>query len=102
MTTPVSDVSVLIIGGGPVGLALALDLDHMATASRVVEQDPMTAMELHAKAGTLNERTVEFCRRWGLVDAIAATFPDHLARDTVFCTALDGLLVGRAKSPSAR
>jgi 2-polyprenyl-6-methoxyphenol hydroxylase-like FAD-dependent oxidoreductase len=96
------DVPVLIVGGGPVGLCLALDLDHCGTESLVVEIDPGTATVLLAKAGTLNERTIEFCRRWGLVEEIAASFPDDLARDTVFCTKLDGFAIGRAKSPSAK
>ena len=96
------DTAVLIVGGGPVGLALALDLNHQGTACFVAEQDAGTALIVQAKAGTHNERTMEFCRRWGLIDEIAASYPDDEARDTVYCTAIDGHFIGRSKVASAR
>lgn len=99
----VIETPVLIVGGGPIGLALALDLAWHGTESLVVEQDPTTAAVLLAKAGTLNERTLEFCRRWGVAEAIAnCGFPDDLPRDTLYVTALDGFLVGRDPLPSTR
>ena len=98
---PVSlEVPVLIAGGGPVGLALALDLNFMGTASLVAEQDAGTALVMLAKAGTENERTMEFCRRWGLVDEIAKGFPDDHPRDNVYCTSLTSHLIGRSEVPS--
>ncbi len=96
------EIPVLIAGGGPVGLALGLDLNHQRTPCLVVEQDTGTALIPQAKAGTHNERSMEFCRRWGLIDQIAAAYPDDEARDTVYCTALDGHYIGRSKVPSAR
>ena len=96
------ETPVLIVGGGPVGLALALDLNHMGIGSTVVEQDAGTATVLLAKAGTINERTMEFCRRWGVVDRIAACFPDDYPRDTVYCTSLSGELIGRSVVPSTK
>ena len=96
------ETPVLIVGGGPVGLALALDLNHMGVGSTVVEQDAGTATVLLAKAGTINERTMEFCRRWGVVDKIAECFPDDYPRDTVYCTSLSGDLIGRSVVPSTR
>lgn len=101
MTTHI-ETPVLIAGGGPVGLALALDLNHQRTPCLVVEQDAGTALIPQAKAGTHNERSMEFCRRWGLIDPIAAAYPDDEARDTVYCTGLDGHYIGRSKVPSAR
>lgn len=96
------ETPVLIVGGGPVGLAMALDLDHQGTECLVAEQEAGTALMVQAKAGTHNERTMELCRRWGLTEQIAAAYPDDEARDTVYCTALDGYLIGRSKVPSAR
>jgi 2-polyprenyl-6-methoxyphenol hydroxylase-like FAD-dependent oxidoreductase len=102
MTTSTHEIPVLIVGGGPVGLALALELNHHGTPCLVVEQAAATGTEPLAKAGTFNERTIEFCRRWGLVDRIAASFPDDLPRDTVYCTALDGEYLGRSVVACAR
>lgn len=96
------ETPILIAGGGPVGLALALDLNFHGVPCLVVEQDAGTALVVQAKAGTHNERTMEFCRRWGLTEEIAASYPDDEARDTVYCTALDGHYIGRSTVPSAR
>lgn len=98
-----SEVPVLIVGGGPVGLAVALDLACRGVRSALVEQDARTAPVLLAKAGTLNARTLEFCRRWGIAGPVAHWgAPEDYPRDTVYCTSLTGQLVGRDKSPSQR
>ena len=102
-TVPSLDLEtpVLIVGGGPVGLALALDLAVRGIRSTLVERDEGTAAELLAKAGTLNERTMEYCRRLGISAAIANVgFPDDHPRDTVYCTALNGFVLGRDYRPS--
>jgi 2-polyprenyl-6-methoxyphenol hydroxylase-like FAD-dependent oxidoreductase len=97
------ETPVLIVGGGPVGLALALDLAWHGQRSMLVEQDAGTALVLLAKAGTLNERTMEFCRRWGIRDAVAnCGFPADEPRDTYYCTDLNGFLLGVERLPSAR
>lgn len=94
---------VLVVGGGPVGLALALDLAARGTASTLVERDAGTAIELLAKAGTLNERTMEYCRHLGISDAVANIgFPDDHPRNTVYCTALNGFVLGRDFRPSTK
>jgi 2-polyprenyl-6-methoxyphenol hydroxylase-like FAD-dependent oxidoreductase len=99
----VIETPVLIAGGGPVGMALALDLDHMGTASLVAEQEAGTALEMLAKAGTENERTLEFCRRWGLVDKIAACYPDDYPRDNIYIEGgIGGRLIGRSPVPSTK
>lgn len=95
------ETPVLIVGGGPVALSLALDLDHMGTDCLVVEQEAGTGVVLLAKAVTENERTLEFCRRWGLVDRIAAAHPSDYPRDNIFITgSINGPLIGRAPVPS--
>jgi 2-polyprenyl-6-methoxyphenol hydroxylase-like FAD-dependent oxidoreductase len=86
-----------------VGLILALDLATRGIRSTLVERDAGTAVELLAKAGTLNERTMEYCRRLGISDAVAGVgFPDDHPRDTVYCTALNGFVLGRDSRPSAK
>lgn len=92
---------VMIIGAGPVGLALALDLAQRGWPSIVIERE--TGRQLRAKAGTLSIRTMEHCRRWGLIARIAsAGFPDDYPGDIVYCTSLNGYLVGRETLPSTR
>ena len=101
--TQVIETPVLIVGGGPVGFALAIDLAWRGKRSTVIEEQPGTATVLLAKAGTINERTMEFCRRWGIADNVANLgFPDDFSRDTVYCTALNGQFIGRDPMPSAR
>jgi 2-polyprenyl-6-methoxyphenol hydroxylase-like FAD-dependent oxidoreductase len=95
------ETPVLIVGGGPVGLMLALDLAIRGVRSTLVERDTGTAVELLAKAGTLNERTMEYCRWLGISGAIANVgFPDDHPRDTVYCTALNGFVLGRDYRPA--
>jgi 2-polyprenyl-6-methoxyphenol hydroxylase-like FAD-dependent oxidoreductase len=95
------ETPVLIVGGGPVGLTLALDLAIRGIRSILVERDAGTAVELLAKAGTLNERTMEYCRWLCISNAIANVgFPDDHPRDTVYCTALSGFVLGRDYRPS--
>jgi 2-polyprenyl-6-methoxyphenol hydroxylase-like FAD-dependent oxidoreductase len=97
------DAPVIIVGGGPVGLATALDLGRRGVRSVVVERDVSTGAELLAKAGTLNERTMEICRFWGIVEAVAnCGFPDDVNLDTLYCTGLDGLFIGNDARPSTR
>src|ERR1700753_2384502 len=97
------ETPVLIVGGGPVGLRLRLDLSVRGIRSTLVERDPGTAVELLAKAGTLNERTMEYLRRLGVSGAVADVgFPDDHPRDTVYCTALNGFVLGRDYRPSTR
>ncbi|MCW2831899.1 MAG: hypothetical protein JWP31_2591 [Aeromicrobium sp.] len=97
-TTPV-----LIVGAGPVGLAVALDLGLRGTRSIVVERGSAEGDVLPAKAGTLNERTMELCRMWGIAEQVAHWGADDTyPRDTVYVTQLTGgHFVGRSPAPSA-
>jgi 2-polyprenyl-6-methoxyphenol hydroxylase-like FAD-dependent oxidoreductase len=95
------ETSVLIVGAGPVGLALALDLARRGVRSVVIDDTEVGTELLPAKAGVLNDRTMEICRRWGIADEIrAAGVPADYPRDTVYCTALvGGELIGRSPLP---
>lgn len=97
------ETPILIVGGGPVGFALALDLSVRGTRSVLVEREAGTALELLAKASILNERTMEYCRWLGISTAVAnAGFPEDCPRDTIFCTSLNGFEIGRVNLPSAK
>jgi 2-polyprenyl-6-methoxyphenol hydroxylase-like FAD-dependent oxidoreductase len=94
---------ILIVGGGPVGFALAIDLAHRGRPSTVVEHDAGTGLVLLAKAGFLNERSMEIFRRWGLAEQVAGWgCPEDYPRDTTYCTSLTGHWIGTAPLECAR
>jgi putative polyketide hydroxylase len=55
---------VLIAGGGPIGLSLAIALGRFGVRSVVLERHPGTA--IHPKARGVDVRTMEVLRQWGL------------------------------------
>ena len=97
------NIPAMIVGGGPIGLALALDLGRRGVRSVLIERAPGTGAEMLAKADLLNERSMEFCRLLGIADEVSnAGFPDDVSRDTVYCTSLNGYFIGRDRMPSTR
>lgn len=64
---------VLIVGGGPVGLGLALDLGLHGLRVRVLERHQ--APQRIPKGQNLTQRTGEHFRRWGVSEAIRAASP---------------------------
>ena len=90
---------VLIIGGGPVGLALALDLGWRGVPCTLIEQGDGEVID--AKMFATGIRTVEFCRRWGIADQVKDWgFPRDFPFDNVFVTSLTGHEIGRIEMPS--
>lgn len=63
-----SDVPVTIVGGGPVGLSMALVLGRFGIRSRVIEQAATTTD--HPKARGVWPRAMEIFRQWGVEQAI--------------------------------
>jgi 2-polyprenyl-6-methoxyphenol hydroxylase-like FAD-dependent oxidoreductase len=89
-----SKTAVLIIGGGPVGLALAVELGWRGIACTLVEQTDGTIST--PKMNEVNVRTMEFCRRWGIAEAVQnCPFPADYPVDVVFVTNLAGYELGR-------
>jgi 2-polyprenyl-6-methoxyphenol hydroxylase-like FAD-dependent oxidoreductase len=77
MTGELERTEVLIAGGGPVGMALAIDLAYRGIGCLVAEAGDGTVR--HPKVSTIGPRSMELFRRWGLADAIrdAGWPPDH-------------------------
>jgi 2-polyprenyl-6-methoxyphenol hydroxylase-like FAD-dependent oxidoreductase len=86
-----AQTQVLIAGGGPVGLATAVELGRRGIRCVVVEP---RAGVTHARprCKTVNVRTMEHLRRWGIADELRrrAPLPVSWSQDVVFCTTLTG------------
>lgn len=74
---------VLIVGSGPIGLALAADLGHRGIECTLIEQ--ASAKIGPAKMILVSVRSMEFCRRLGVADAVWNWgFPKDFCLDNVF------------------
>ena len=93
------DSPVLIIGGGPVGLALAADLGWRGVGCVLVERSDGTIE--HPKTQNINMRTMEFCRRWGISEKVRELgFPKDYPLDVIHVTSLAGWELARQNYPS--
>jgi 2-polyprenyl-6-methoxyphenol hydroxylase-like FAD-dependent oxidoreductase len=91
-------VPILIVGGGPVGLALAADLGWRGVACELVEQTDGAITT--PKMNEVNVRTMEFCRRWGIAEQVLnCPFPADYPFDVAFVTSLAGHEIGRMRRP---
>jgi len=89
---------VLIVGGGPVGLALAGDLGWRGIRCLLIEQTDGSIYQ--PRMDLVGIRTMEFCRRWGLVSAVEASpYPRDYAQDNIYLTSLTGYELGRERFP---
>lgn len=93
-----STVDVLIVGAGPVGLALAVELGTRGIRTLVVEQHERVGRQPRAK--TTNVRTMEHMRRWGLAGKVraASPLPAGYPNDVVFATRMFGHSIVRIEN----
>lgn len=86
---------VLIIGAGPTGLALAIELGHRGIPCLVVERNSRVGHAPRAK--TTNVRTREHFRRWGIADTLRAASPlgVYYPSNILFVTRLAGYELAR-------
>ena len=89
-----TEMPVLIVGGGPVGLAMAIELGWRGVGCLLVEQgDGSTDFP---RANTIDLRSMEFCRRWGIADAVReAGLPPDFPHTALYLTSLAGYEIAR-------
>lgn len=93
------ETPILIVGGGPVGLTLGIDLAHRRQSALLVEE--RTEPSPHPKATLLGARSMELFRRWNLDQPIFdAAVPNDHPYFIVFTTQLAGQELHRFQSPS--
>ena len=100
MTSSDADVwPVLVVGGGPVGLALAGDLGWRGQKALLIEQT--AGLIPHPKMDSVNVRSMEFCRRWGIAEAVRhCPYPRDYKQDVVYLTSMVGYELAREVLPA--
>jgi 2-polyprenyl-6-methoxyphenol hydroxylase-like FAD-dependent oxidoreductase len=94
-----NDVAVLIAGGGPVGLTLALTLARHGVATMLVERNPSTTK--HPKMDITNGRSMELFRHLGVADELRkVAVPEDHPFDVSWVTKLSGWELARFRYPS--
>jgi putative polyketide hydroxylase len=92
-----SETPVLIVGGGPSGLAASLTLSHLGVRSMLVNKYPGTLE--HPKAVGLMQRTAELLRLWGAEDEVRRQgVPREFCDRMVWTTTLSGDELGRTET----
>jgi len=93
------ETPVLIVGAGPVGLGLALDLGKRHTPCTIIEMTDGVIVQ--PKIGLMAIRTMEIFRQWGIDESVKnAGFPGDYKLSMVFCTSLCGHLLDKEEYPS--
>jgi 2-polyprenyl-6-methoxyphenol hydroxylase-like FAD-dependent oxidoreductase len=94
-------ISVLIVGGGPCGLTLAIELGRRGIQAVLVDQKVGTAMNPQANA--TQARTMEHFRRLGFAEEVRRLgLPQDYPTDIAYFTRYGGTELARVRFPSAR
>src|SRR5215210_9013582 len=92
-------VPVLVAGGGPVGMTVALEPARRGVACMLVERNASTTR--HPKMDITNGRSMELFRRLGVADALrAVAVPEENNFDVSWITGLSGHELHRFRYPS--
>ncbi len=93
--------AVVIVGGGPVGMVLAINLAALGVRSVIVNTE--TSSRWHPKGNTHNARTMEHYRRLGIAKALRKVgLPADHPTDVAYFTTLNGWELARHPLPSER
>ncbi len=93
------ETEVLIVGGGPVGLALACELGWRGVRCVLVERRDGSVT--HSKMNMVSTRSMEHCRRWGIAEEVRRrSIPEDYPRSVRFVTSTTGFELFRFDYPS--
>ncbi|MEO8542647.1 MAG: FAD-dependent monooxygenase [Betaproteobacteria bacterium] len=96
-----SKIPVIVVGAGPVGLALGNELGWRGIGCKLVERS--TELVDFPTCESINARTLEHMRRWGMADAMRdAGFPPDMPRSVRFMTRVLGYELLCFERPSNR
>lgn len=94
-----NDFDVVVVGAGPVGLTLAIDLGRRGARALLVEKDPTTKQ--YPKMDRSNARTMEFYRRLGIAERVRALgYPAEASMDVFIVTRLSDPPLARLYYPT--
>jgi len=94
-----STIPVAIVGGGPVGLVLALFLDRYAVRSVLFNSEE--SQRAHPKGSTQNARTLEHFRRLGISEPVRRLgLPADHPTDVAYFTRFNAWELARIRMPS--
>lgn len=93
-----NDYEVIIIGGGPTGVALGIELGLNGIRTLILEKH--NAPLLSPRAMSLNIRTMELMQRWGIAKKLKSErlLPDEFAQGGVWCSSLNGVTYAKVNS----
>lgn len=101
MTVPI-ETTVLIVGAGPVGLTLAMDLTHRGIDVTVVEMRERGEPP-NVKCNHVSARSMEIFRRFGVAGKVRASgLPDDYPNDVAYRTTTTGIELTRIPIPSRK
>jgi 2-polyprenyl-6-methoxyphenol hydroxylase-like FAD-dependent oxidoreductase len=90
---------IVIIGGGPVGMVLAMNLAAFGVRSTLINTEPNSRW--HPKGNTHNARTMEHYRRLGISKMLRQVgLPSDHPTDVAYFTSLNGWEMARHVLPS--
>lgn len=92
-TKPVRSTEVLIVGGGPAGLAAAVALGRLGVQTLLVERRATTST--HPRGHVENGRTMELFRLWGIDEDVRKQgLPRSFLGGVTFMTRMAGIELG--------